>query len=176
MADSLKDQLLKVGLITEEQARKSTEKRRPSSQQRKHKPKPRSGAKASRGGGAAANTSGEVSLSQAYAIRKKVEKQQAMEEAKRKAEDLKRRQEANRKLKQLMADASLNDKEASERRNYMYGGKIRHVYVTEQQQAAISDGQLGIVVYMGRAHIVSEETYLKVKAAKPEAAAFLATE
>ncbi|GJM09500.1 MAG: hypothetical protein DHS20C11_17760 [Lysobacteraceae bacterium] len=176
MAESLKDQLLKVGLITEEQAEKAAQKKhrgggRNSHAQRKRRAKP------TRARNNENKTSdGDVSLSKAYALRSKVERQQAADEARKKAEDLKRRQEANRKMKKLIADASLNDKEATERRNYMYGSKIRHVYVTEAQQEGLVSGELGIIVYAGRAHIVNKQHYAEVEKIKPESAVFLAVE
>ena len=168
MADSLRDQLLKAGLITEQQAEKAEQ----SAQRKTKRPAPRRSKK--KKPDRSRQRGGEVSLQRAYAERNRLESKEREAEAQRKAEDLKRRQEANRKLKALVAEKSLNDDGADERRNYMYGNKIRHIYVTAEQQKQLNSGEIGIVVIAGRGHVVNAEAFAEVQTIKPEAAAFLA--
>ena len=58
------------------------------------------------------------------------------------------------KLDEIVKDKALNSKEADVRRYFEYGGRIRHLYVTQQQLESLAANELGIVVLRGRYLIV----------------------
>lgn len=166
MSGSIADQLLKAGLVSEERVKAAQD-------QKKNKSKRRAAGKKGKQGAPARSprkkmSQSEMDLAKAYAIRAKEEQRQKQREA----EDLKRRQEANAKLKKLIATASLNDKDAETARNYMHKDKVRRIYVTDKQNEALNNGEMGIVLFQGRAHIVTAEHYQQFAEIKPETAIF----
>ena len=127
MSDSLKDQLLALGLA------------------KKHKPKPRKQAKKVKNPA----TDAGISLDQAYRLRQKEEKQLAhTKKENKRLEDLKRRQ-VNRQIQDLVDAHALNDKKAEVKRNFVYKGRIRSVLVTPEQLKALNVGDLGVVFLRG---------------------------
>ena len=110
-----------------------------------------------RGPGQPQAKSGEMDLGKAYALRAQHEKHQRIEEERQKQEEARQRREARARLEQLLQGKALNDDAAEIARHFEYGGKIKRVYVTGPQLAALNAGQLGVVQLNGR--------YLLVEAA-----------
>lgn len=98
-----------------------------------------------------------MDLGKAYALRAQHEKHQRIEEERQKQEEARQRREARARLEQLLQGKALNDDAAEIARHFEYGGKIKRVYVTGPQLAALNAGQLGVVQLNGR--------YLLVEAA-----------
>lgn len=130
---SLRDQLLKAGLVSEEQVKK-TEAEAKKSKHKTHKSK---------------------TLAAEDAARKAEQKRQrdAEQKAKRehdrqlneKRDAVKRRKENAARIKQLLSNNRVNDPKAEQPYNFQAGKSVRKVRVTEQQKTQLALGKLGIV-------------------------------
>ncbi|MEO7148620.1 MAG: DUF2058 family protein [Rhodanobacteraceae bacterium] len=159
MSDSLRDQLLKVGLKPArklESARPDTARAAPLAA----KPARKSGAE-------------EVDLARAYAIRAQAEKagrERGEREAQQQAQA---RRERKRRLHELLDGKSLNREDTEHPRHFEHVGKIRRIYVTVEQLQQINAGELGVVLQAGRFLLVTREIALQVQAIAPDAVALL---
>ncbi|HET8554363.1 MAG TPA: DUF2058 family protein [Rhodanobacteraceae bacterium] len=156
MADSLREQLLKSGIVK---------------QTRKNKPANRKGGQHKHA--AARTSSAEMDLAKAYAIRAKAE---AGERKRAKAEaeaEARARKERKLRLQQLLQGKALNKADAERPRHFEYGGKIRRVYVDDAQWKALNDGRLGVVQSSGSYVLVSREIIDRVQAFAPDHVALL---
>ena len=151
MGDSLRDQLLALGLADSEPGRGSK--------------KPRPGRKKAKqaGGGKEPRTRGELSLDQAYALRQREEQQQAQRARQQKQEEVRRRRKVNKAIHAIVAPRRQNSDDANIPRNFMFRGRIRKIYVTAEQQQALSTGQLGIVYLSGSYHLLGPKTLAAVR-------------
>lgn len=155
MAQSLQDQLRALGL-----AKQRSE--RPERPQRKNKPaKP--GPK-----GAKQAAGGEIPLDKAYALREKAEQRAADEARRRKQAEDRRRREINERIRALVEAGRLNDPQAEVARHFMYRGRIRKVYVTPEQNGALTAGELGLVYLTGGYHLLDVAGVAAVRAIDPE--------
>ncbi len=117
-----------------------------------------------------------LSLAEAYKARAQAE-QREQAAAKREREAA----AAAKRARQAAAEAllegkALNIADAEDSRYLEYGRKIRRVYVTPEQNQAITDGVLGIVQMKGRFLVVEAEVARAVRAAAPEFFALLLEE
>ncbi|MDJ0653520.1 MAG: DUF2058 family protein [Xanthomonadales bacterium] len=160
MADSLQDQLLKLGLAKSKPARKKKPGRKRT--------------KSGNSGRPPNATGGEPSLAQAYAQRDRLEKKQSEETARRKKAENERRRKLNEQLKAIIEPAARNDADADQERYFEFAGKIRKVYVTGEQLKQVNQGQLGIVSFRGRYLLLARDVIERVEKIKPEAVAFVA--
>ncbi|TAM94814.1 MAG: DUF2058 family protein [Rhodanobacteraceae bacterium] len=154
MGDSLRDQLLKAGF-------KPSVPPKPK-QHVRHKPGPRK-----------LSQPGEPGLAQAFALRAKAdraEREAAEHEAREKAEA---KRERKRKLQELLAGKALNRSDAEQVRNFEFAGKIRRIYVTDEQLRQLNAGDLGVVMHGGRALLVGRDIALAAQAFAPDAVALL---
>ncbi len=155
MTGSLQDQLLKSGLVTKQQIRDSRKKKSKSFKKGKQ-------------------TSTEPSLAEAYAKKKNVERKERDRELNRRREEARRRKELKEKLRQLILPASKNDPKAEIARFFEFASKIRKIYVTDKQQKALNDGDLGIAYHAGRHYVVEADVITKIKALNKDAVSFFA--
>lgn len=191
MVSSLKDALLQAGLKPapkpEPEARQRPEHGRPAGgkarqfgQGRPKAGQPQSGKPAAHGkprkprvDPQALVDAEQVSLAAAYKARQQAEQReqaQAKREREAAAAAKRARQAAAEKL---LEGQSLNLAEAEDSRYFEYGRKIRRLYVTPEQNQALTDGQLGIVQMKGRFHLVSADTARAIRDAAPEYFALL---
>lgn len=159
MADSLQDQLRALGLANEQQrergGRKNARKSGKAARQRPgREPGPRSDA--------------ELSLDQAYALREREEQRQAQQARDRKRAEERRRREINDSIRAIVEAHRLNRDDAEIARNFMFRGRIRKLYVTPEQQQALSEGRLGIVYLSGSYHVLASEHLDAVRAFSAE--------
>lgn len=171
MADSLRDQLLKSGIVKEVQQNRAQQDR---VREPKRPPSPPSGKPARKGGGKphapshAARPSGqsreEIDLARAYAIRAQTEASERKRIEQEAAEQARLRRERKLQIQQLLDGKALNKVEADQPRNFEYGGKIRRVHVDAAQLAALNAGELGVVQQAGRYLLVSREIAEQVRA------------
>jgi len=153
MSKSLRDQLLGLGY----QPAPKPERR----------PEPRKRAPAS----APRKSQEEIDLGKAYALRAQKEKDDRIEAERLKQEEARIRREAKSKLSVLLKDKALNDPAAEIARHFEYGGKIKRVYVTAGQLAALNAGEMGVVQADGRYLLVPAALLLEVEAIFPPAVA-----
>ena len=165
MAESLRDQLLKSGIVKqvhEEKRQQQTQaprKPRPAGANAgKGRPDQRGNAKGSQGNRGQANrpqgarppSSGEMDLAKAYAIRAQAEATERRKAETEAAEEARLRKERKRKLQSLVEGKALNKPDADQVRHFTYGEKIRRVYVDAAQLVALNAGELGVVQHGGR--------------------------
>jgi uncharacterized protein YaiL (DUF2058 family) len=152
MSDSLKDQLLALGLAPKKPAPK---KGQPAKGKRKstagRKPDPAS-----------------VSLDEAYKLREREEQRQKSADTARKRELERRRREVNNKLKAIVEAHAVRDEEADTKRHFMYKGRIRNVLATREQITAINEGTLGVLYLRGNYHLVPSSVIEEVQAFAPD--------
>jgi uncharacterized protein YaiL (DUF2058 family) len=148
MSESLKEQLLALGLAREKKGagRPAKAGNRGSSKRRK---------KAA--GSGVDDSMTEMSLDRAYALRRQQEQAQAEAAQKRKREEVRRRRQLNREIGDIVNRHRLNQPDAEVPRNFMYKGRIRKVYLTAKQTAALNRGELGIAYLSGGYHLLAPE-------------------
>ncbi|MDI3261217.1 MAG: DUF2058 family protein [Fulvimonas sp.] len=162
MADSLRDQLLKSGIV--KQVREG---------QRVGPPrggKPRAGQARPT---PSARDAAEIDLAKAYALRAQAEAAERRRAEQEAAERARLKRERKAKVQALLADRALNKPDAEHARHFEYGGKIRRVYADAEQFAAINRGELGIVQHNGRYLIVERAVAEAVHAVEPALLALL---
>jgi len=155
---SLSDQLLKAGLVTEEQVKKAAEKP-------KFKPKKQVVKKIKK-----PNPHNEASdLAKFYGERKQLENKEKQEAAHKKQEAAKQKKEMNEKTNKLISDNLLNDESAEIRFNFVVGTSIKYLFVTEEQQQDLADGKLVITFLASKRSLISAkigEEILKINPRK----------
>lgn len=161
MADSLRDQLLKSGIVKQVQQDRARESRRPATPQ--SNPGRSGGKPHSRPSVPSPKGAQEIDLAKAYALRTQTETRERRQVEKEVAEQARLRRERKLKIQQLLEGNALNKAEADLPRNFEYGGKIRRVHVDAAQLAALNAGELGVVQHAGRYLLVSRDVAQQVK-------------
>jgi uncharacterized protein YaiL (DUF2058 family) len=150
MADSLRDQLLKSGIVKQVRDEQRAKPALPSSRGNRppqHKGKPHAPSR---------RDQGEMDLAKAYAIRAQAEAAERKRAEQEAAEQARLRRERKAKIQKLLEGQVLNKAEADQVRHFEYGGKIRRVYVDTDQLAALNEGRLGVVQQGGRYLVVTQ--------------------
>jgi uncharacterized protein YaiL (DUF2058 family) len=158
MADSLRDQLLKSGIVKQVREELRPKPTQPSRGARPPQGKAKPHAPASR------RDSGEMDLARAYAIRAQAEASERKRAEQEAAELARIKRERKAKIQKLLEGQALNKAEADHVRHFEYGGKIRRVHVDAEQLAALNEGRLGIVQQNGRYLVVSQAIAEQVRA------------
>ncbi|MGH8213198.1 MAG: DUF2058 domain-containing protein [Rhodanobacteraceae bacterium] len=165
MSDSLRDQLLKAGFApSRKEPSRALEKR---DRRDMHATRP-PGEKAKQ-----LQRNHDVDLARAYAIRaqaEKAERETVQREAHKQAQE---RRERKRRLHELLQGQSRNLAEADSARHFEHAGKIRRIYVSAEQLAALNRGELGVVVQAGRFVLVAREIAVRAKEISEDAVALL---
>lgn len=139
MSDSLRDQLLKAGLATPEQARRATKK-----------PGKKSGHKQSK------KARGQKTLTEAEqaaqaAARKKAQQDREIEAKRKRREQL---LDMDNTVRQLVERHGLQRPDDGETYNFMLDGRIHSLQVTAEQRGDLAAGRLSIVSRAGVHHVV----------------------
>jgi uncharacterized protein YaiL (DUF2058 family) len=156
MADSLRDQLLSLGLA----------KPRPAADAGRRPVRPKPQGKASADGKSGSRA--EMDLARAYALRaqkEKEERQAAEREAQARARE---RRERKARLGALLEGRALNDPTAEVRRHFEHKGRIRHLHVTAEQLKRLNAGELAIVLHAGRYLLVERALAEQARAISDE--------
>ena len=168
MSDSLRDLLLKSGLVSKlkvEAVAKTPAPRKPVSDKRPakppHIPKP------------TAVPSVELNLAQAYALRARQEKQDRERATREAAAVAQQKRERKEKLGLLLKGKELNQPQAELPRHFPHHDKIRRMYCTAEQLIRLNQGELGIVQWNGRYLLVERATALEAQAIAPAALVLL---
>lgn len=164
MADSLRDQLLKSGLVKqvrdEQRAKAPQGNRAPQGKNKPHPPKP-------------PRDRADMDLAKAYAIRAQTEANERKRAEQEAAEQARLKRERKARIQQLLEGQALNKADAELVRHFEYGGKIRRVHVDAEQLLAINEGRLGVVQQNGRYLLVSQAIAEQVRAIDPHPLALL---
>lgn len=156
---SLSDQLLKAGLVTEEQVKKVAEKPK-----RKIKPKQqKTFAKKT-----PKKQTEQSDLAKFYGERKQLENKEKQEIARKKQEAAKLKKEMNDKTNKLITDNLLNDDTAEIRFNFVVGTSIKYLFVTEKQQTELMDGKLAITFLASKRSLIPVEIAKQIQDINPK--------
>ncbi|TAL93923.1 MAG: DUF2058 family protein [Rhodanobacter sp.] len=170
MAESLRDQLLKSGIVKKIQPEQIREPRRSSSA---------SSGKPGRAGGklhappAKQSSQQDIDLAKAYALRTQAEARERKQIEREAAEQARLRRERKLRLQQLLEGKALNKADVDQVRNFEYAGKIRRIHVDATQLAALNAGELGVVQHAGRYLLVTREVAGQVGEIEPRQLALL---
>jgi uncharacterized protein YaiL (DUF2058 family) len=183
MSDSLRDQLLKSGLV-----QKLKSEARPASKpapvskaftkhpsgpapRLQHGAKPQQAAKPQH----AARPAGvdEADLARAYALRARQEREEREHQQREAERAAREKKERKQKLATLLDGKALNSAEADLPRHFPHGNKIRRIYCTADQLARLNRGELAVVQLSGRYLLVEQAIALQAKAIQEEALVLL---
>ncbi|MBT8071089.1 MAG: DUF2058 domain-containing protein [Gammaproteobacteria bacterium] len=151
MSESLKDQLLALGLAP---------KKTPPARKKQRKAK-QAAAKSQ-------NKSGEIPLDQAYRIREKEERLKKEQAVAQKREQERQRRLVNQKIKAAVKEHSVRDPAADTKRSFIYKGRIRSVLATREQIREINSGSLGVVYLSGNYHLMPIEPTEEIRTFAPD--------
>jgi len=181
MGGSLRDQLIKSGLATAEQARKAERQTRAEQNARrqntaKQKQSSPAAAPATAAPSAAARPGAAAGAAAANSVQDRARQlnaeKAARDRAAQQAINAKAAEKALRaELKQLIHRNDQRSKVASDDDvpyNFLHGKKVKRIYITRDQQAALSAGSLVIVNDDGRYHIVARDIAERVRARDPK--------
>lgn len=160
MGDSLKDQLIALGLAKPVQGKERARKQRGKGARKAGaKPAGHAGAKGEpkRGAAPVKPDPANVSLDEAYRLREREELRAVEQKKLEKLEQDRIRREINAKIQALVDELALNDAAAELKRNFLYKGRIRSVLVTPAQLKALNAGQLGLVFVRGSYYVMQPE-------------------
>jgi uncharacterized protein YaiL (DUF2058 family) len=162
MSDSLRDQLLKSGLV-----KKPRIEAKPSSPPRAgvatkpHPVRP------------APKRTDEVDLARAYALRARQENTEREREQRETERIAREKKERKQKLVALLAGKALNIADAEVARHFPHGNKIRRIYCTPDQLVQLNRGEFAVVQLAGRYLLVEREIALQAQAIQAEALVLL---
>ena len=177
MSDTLRDQLLGLGFKPAPKpaprpARKKPAPPRADAPRQPHGARPAGAAKKPpRKGERAARSREDIDLAKAYAIRAQREKEERLRAERERQEQVRRRREARAKLEAFLQGKVLNDPQAEIARHFQYGGKIKRIYVNQEQLRALNAGELGVVQINGRYCLVTAADLAGAEEIFPEAIA-----
>ena len=162
---SIRDQLLKAGLVTEEQVKqaetkpKANKKNKPSVNQSKQgkNTKPRT-AKPQ------AKKRELTDLERFYQERDTTDKAEKAEQEKQRKEATRIRKEKRAKIGSLIKTNMVNDEAAEHRYNFVVGSSVKYLFVTEAQQEQLAKGELAIVFLGEKRCLIPAEIGKEIKA------------
>ena len=168
MAQSLQDQLLKAGLVTEKQVKDS---RRKDKGARKAKKPPKNARPPQ---AKSVVPTAEQAASPATEREREIARQRAAKVARDRALNQDRQADRERKARraqarQLIEQQSRNDAAADLPYNFQRGKKIKRLYVTGDQREALLAGRLAVLGIEGTAHVMTPEAAERVLALAPDA-------
>lgn len=164
---SLSDQLLKAGLVTKAQVEKASEK------PKKQKPHSNKSNKKSHQKPKAKKENSD--LAQFYKQRASLERTEKQEVAKKKQEEARLKKETNNKINKLIKDNLLNDEEAEIRYNFVVGTTIKYLFVNENQQQKLADGELAISFLGGKRALIPTEIAKQITEINPNKIVIITT-
>lgn len=156
---SMSEQLLKAGLVTEEQVKKVAEKP-------KNKPNKRPASKLKK----QVKNKGkreQSDLEKFYSLRSSEENKEKQEALRKKREAAQRKKEMNKKIGALVSKNILNINDAEIRYNFVVGTTIKYVFVTEEQQEKLARGQLAITFHGGQRCIIPSDIGTEILGINP---------
>ncbi|WP_067519023.1 DUF2058 domain-containing protein [Endozoicomonas ascidiicola] len=152
MAKSLRDQLMKAGLATKQQALQAKTSNKKNKKQ--------------------AKKSGEMTEQEKRRIELEQEKQAKIEkdrELNRKLEDERQRKAVEAQVKQLIEANALSRDRGESEYKFVYEGKIKKIYVTSEQQIKLERGLLALAMVGEDFLVIPAPVASKVAERKPEA-------
>jgi len=172
MSNSLLDQLLKAGLVTQERIEQAKQPKPKAPQQKVHKNKPPVVANLAPKTPAPAKSKPKPAseLEAFYKAREQAERSEREEAERRQREIALRRKQARTQIRTLINENQCNVEEAEVRYNFVIGENIKYLYVTEQQQQALADGLLAITFMDGKRWLIPADTAQQILTLDPDKA------
>ncbi len=178
MAHSLRDQLLKAGLVTEAQIEKANQPKPAFSQKapprdkaprRENRPTVVSEKPQRTENKAPHPAPKEKSdLEQFYAARAKTEREEREQAEQRQREIAARRKQTREQVAALITTNLQNVDDADIRYNFVVGDNIKYLYVTEVQQQALAAGELAITFLGGKRCLIPLDIAQQILALDPD--------
>ncbi len=163
MSNSLKDQLLALGLAPKNSKTESLKTQTPQELKKPQKPKMPKPKPVQ-----ADQQNKEISLDQAYRIRIREERLQQERAIEQKREQERRRRQVNQQIQTLISEYAIRDPAAENKRNFLYKGRIRSVLATPKQINEINSGVLGIVYLSGNYHLLPADKIDAIRQFAPD--------
>ena len=172
MVDSLRDQLLKSGIV--KQLKDEKRQQQPAIRsyvahakgKLPHKPNKPQPNKPQR-------SQEEMDLAKAYSMRAQTEAAERKRAEQEAAELARVKRERKARVLKLLEGNVLNKADADQPRHFEYGGKIRRLYVDAAQLAELNAGKLGVVQNGGRYLLVAQSIAEQVRDIDPQLLALL---
>ena len=170
MSRSLRDELLKAGLVTREQAARAERRGPPKSQPAASRSSKKSAGN-SRGGGARKNTtkqgSSVATAQQPCAPKSDVPARLAPDD---------RVRQLNIEIRGILdSQAEQPDPQSDTPFHFARGDRLKRLYVGEDQRRRLAGGELAIVGFGGRHHLVPRRAGERVRALREEVFVFITT-
>ena len=118
-------------------------------------------------------TGEEIDLAKAYALRAQSEQRERERKEAAEREIAERRRAQREQVVAMLEGKTLNRDDADTPRHFEYGGKIRRVYVDENQLAQVNDGRLGVIQLRGRYLLVDRALAESIRGIDVNAVALL---
>jgi hypothetical protein len=166
--NSLSDQLLKAGLVTQDQVKKAAEKPKRANKSFKNNVKQNKSSVPKK-------SKDDSDLAQFYKQRARLEKDENQELIRKKQEAAKLKKETNDKINKLIAENILNDETAEIRYNFIVGTTIKYLFVTEKHQNELAEGKIAITFLGGKRALVSAAVAEKICSLNPNKIVIFAT-
>lgn len=165
---SIRDQLLKAGLVTEEQVKEAETK--PPAKKKRQSPsrdsQPRQNAK-NKASKPQQKKRELTDLEQFYQQRDTTEKAEKAEQDKQRKEAARIRKEKRAKIGALIKTNMVNDEAAEHRYNFVVGSSVKYLFVTEAQQELLSSGELAIVFLGEKRCLIASEVGKQIQDIEP---------
>lgn len=158
MVDSLRDQLLKSGIV------KPRDRETPPDKSTAPRKIRTGGVRKSPRRSPEQREVDEIGLAKAYALRSQTQIRERQQLERAAAEQARLRRERKERMQELLMGKVLNLTSADHARHFEYAGKIRRVYVDAEQLRALNLGELGIVQQGGRYLVVTSDVAKRVQA------------
>ena len=171
MAESLRDQLLKSGLVQKLKTEAPPAARKSGTGNRSERDRggPDRAAAAAGRNRQPARSQEEMDLARAYALRDRAEREQREQEKRDAEQRAREKAERKQKLAALLADKALNVADADVPRHFPHANKIRRIYCTAEQLLQLNRGELAVVQHLGRYLLVTAEVAEQVRTISAEA-------
>ncbi len=154
VADSLQDQLIKAGLVSEDQVNRA---RAPKKQKRKPNPRP-----------ARKRPAQQAAVEDLPAVEQRPAPKTISSRPAKKAFDWREAKAQKAQAGELIKKHKLNQPAADIRHNFAKGNRVKQVYVTAQQRDDIIGGRLAIAIADDRAYVIPLETAAKLRTLSPK--------
>lgn len=162
---SIRDQLLKAGLVTEEQVKQAESK--PKANTKKKPLKSKQANTKARNNKPQAKKRELTDLERFYQERDVTDKAEKAEQEKQRKEAARIRKEKRAKIGALIKSNLVNDEAAEHRYNFVVGSSVKYLFVTEAQQEELARGELAIVFLGEKRCLIPTEVGKQIKDIEP---------
>lgn len=160
MGESLRDQLLKAGLVSKAKVKNvDIEAKRKAKQARKKE--------------SSGNAAVDTDSAALRAAKRQAEKVARDKELNRQKEAIRVQKELKARVRQLIKRNQVNDPEGEIPRNFVEGKHIKRMYVNEEQNKMLSEGRLAITVFGERHYLVPLAIAENLLEISPQSVVFL---